>query len=281
MRSTLVTILLLASVCFIYFADQPEHYAQVKKYISETIHHISYDKVVSIEGQKILSEEEVNKMLPMSETVLYWILNAPVISTQLRQSPLIQSADVQRCAFYTWSCFRVIVEERAPAFFAVVGSKGWVVGKDGGLIKPLAADKLSTYMQGGGVDENASRFVALAAQLKIPVIAGLLAQDASPDLIKARFTHLRKAMDAIEGELGIPISYLELGGGQQIKVRFFEKPFLAIFDVPPADIWDDQARQLVDRTKRLKKLLEEFGDKQDKIATVDLGFEKLAVVTTR
>ena len=276
-----VSLLSLVCVVIIYFADQPGHYVLARDYLRTTAHHILYDKDVSVSGTGVLSTGDVSLMLPLHEWLPYWHVNAPVIRAGLIQSPLIQDAKIERCSFFSWSCFNVSIEERKPAFFAIVGGQGWVVGRDGGLIKPISAERIARYVQAGDVDSSSPGFVSTAVRLKIPVISGLLTADASPDVVRVRFGYLRRAMDVIEGVVGVPVSNLELSSANEIKVRFFGLGMTAVFDISAEDLWQEKPEKLTDRALRLKKLLEEFGTNRDRITSVDLAFDKIAVVTTR
>ena len=276
-----VTSLVFLSILIISCVDQPRRYALARTWIVEHYHSLAYDKQIIISGQQLLSEEEVRKILPAEKPVSYWLLNGPVIESSLLQNPRIQHAAVSRCSLLSWSCFQVRVEERLPAFFAVVGNKGWMVGADGGVIKPVAARRPSDYVPAGPGEALSSEFIDIAARLRIPVVSGLLVEQDSPDMVRARFEQLKRALDVIEEESGLRVSYLEPGVNKSISVRFFDLYLTARFELDPQDLWKEKPEELADRARRLKKLLEEFGDKKDRIATVDLGFEKIAVVNTR
>lgn len=268
-----LTLLVVLCTAVLFFADRPQRWHATCASVGDWAQHLWYDKEIEITGTHFLPAEKVRALLPLQKSVPYWFLNGSLIEAELLQNPIIQRASVARCRTWSRACFRVAIEERVPAFFAWMGTRAWMVGNDGGVIKPVEPAWLRAYVSSGLAGD--------AAQLKIPVIGGLAAEDSSPDIVRARFAHVRRALDLIEKTVGIPVSSLELGDKQEMRVRFFGLGLTAIFDVSPEDIWGREPGILVDRAERLKRLLDEFGDKRDLIESVDLAFEKVAVVKAR
>ena len=267
-----ITSFITLLVATMYFVDQPAHWEKVSKKAQSELQRWLYDKDIAIEGLTLLPEQRVRAMLPVDRSVVWWKTNHALIEGQLLQSSLISRAALSECG---WGCFRVSIEERTPAFFTVVGNRGWIVGQDGGVIKPIAIEKITAYLDGGIAGGSGAASAGALGELQIPVVTGLLAGDGSSDIVRSRFEHVRNAVEIVQSVTGRRVATLEFVYGKELRMRFFEVPFPVVFAAGE----EESDELLRDQSERLKHLIKELEGSLTSIRSVDLGFEKLAVIT--
>ena len=214
-------------------------------------HEFIYGKRIRYLGLSILQSEDIEVRLPMSRSVFWWMLNTPAIESTLRAHPLIQEAYVQPCEKFAIHCFDVIVVERKPQFMVQLGKETWAVGEDGGFITPTPG---------------------LADMPNTIKLEGLGDSGTSPDAVRAKFQQLKKAIAIIEGQSGLPVSMVMLDPNLEFSVAFKDLPFMVRFDLA------ENGSSIPLEARRLKKLLLEFAGRLDVIKSIDVSYNKLAVV---
>jgi len=265
--------LIVSSMSFVllgmYFADQPAHWMALSQLTSRTIQRAFFEKQIRIEGIKVLSQEEVLKLLPGERSALWWAFNLPVIESQLRQSALIEEAKVNVTG---WKIFMVHIKERRAEFFVLVGSEGWLVGQDGGTIMPLSRDEVARL---SGVVPNTES----AGLRRLPVVTGLVSGEVSPDVMRSRFEHVRRALDVLQHSVGLPVEHLHLRQKKEIEVKFRGYDFRSIFELPIDQDGSWDAAVLRESGLRLQRIMRELGNLVMRVNQVDLAFDRLAVVS--
>lgn len=252
-----------------YFADQPRHWETVRGVLLAAYERVFYEKQVSISGLRVLSENDVRKLLPLDRSIAWWLANEAVIESNLQQNPLIREVKVSPRG---WGSFDLLVTERQAGFFALVGTEGWLIGKDGGTMLPLSkaeVEQLSGMSQAGEVP----------GLRRLPVVTGLLTENVSPDVMQARFEHMRHCLDVLEEGVGRPLLRVHLRAGPELEVQFRDLEAAVVFEVPlaKADEWDPS--MLRDRAARLRELLKQLGDLAAQVQRIDMAFDRVAVVT--
>ena len=252
-----------------YFADQPAHWMALSQLTARTVHRVFFEKRIQSEGVRVLAREEVLKLLPEQRSALWWAVNLPVIESQLRRSALIEQAKVTVAG---WKSFVVHIKERRAEFFVLVGSEGWLVGQDGGTIMPLSRDEVARLS--GVVPDTES-----AGLRRLPVVTGLVSGEISPDVMRSRFEHVRRALDVLQHSVGLPVEHLHLRQKKEIEVKFRGFDFRAIFELPidQDGTWD--AAVLRESGLRLQRIMSELGNLVVRVNQVDLAFDRLAVVS--
>ena len=214
-------------------------------------HEFLYGKSIRYLGLSILQSEDIEVRLPMSRSVAWWLLNTSSIEASLRSHPLIQEAYVQPCERFAIHCFDVIVVERRPQYLVQIGGETWAVGEDGGFITPTpGSEKLPNTIR----------------------LEGLGGAGSSPDAVRAQFQQVKKAIAVIEGQAGLPVSMVMLDPNLEFSVAFKDLPFMVRFDLA------NEGGAIPLESRRLKKLLLEFAGRLEVIKSIDLSYNKLAVV---
>jgi hypothetical protein len=285
---TLVTLTLLA-------LDQPESTKAFAARVSQSLDSFWRGKEIWVSGTSVVARKDIDALLPNDESVLSWLLSADKIEASLRSNPLIANASVERCPGKWWGCFSISIEEREPAFLLLVGSKGWLVGGDGGILTPLPQQRCQSILRGESPPEFMGKLV--------PVVEGAAYEEESPDLVKARLGVAKRAIDILAQELktaALSSSLSVLGASKEapgaapavgarpfeverlsfrqkydMRVRFRDWPFVVTFGLPQSENWESGLR---DQCARLGRLLEELGASALQAKEIDLAFDSVAVV---
>ena len=270
MRYVLLFFLPMALIVGVLVMIQParvvDSAARMFGHAMESVERITQAQEFRLKGLITLTEDEVRGMLPGDKSTLWWLLNLGQVEQIVRSNPFVSAARVRRCGesfFSEWGCFSIEVEERVPAFVALVEGLAWLVGADGGFIGPLP-NKL-----------NVSEFVREISPSvgRLRIIKGIAPNVLSPDLVKARFQYAREAMDILETESGIGIEWGELKENGELLVKFNQFELLATFAFNRAE-WE----VLRDEATRFKLLVKELGTRISLVKEVDLAFDTLAVM---
>jgi hypothetical protein len=272
-----LTVLSICVVSLLLVADRPERYAAVRDEVAGLLQSVLYEREVQISGLKRLSESEIREILPRDHSTPWWLINGAIIETSLLGNSLIQKADIKPCGLFELSCFKLAIEERQAGLFAIVDDRGWLIGRDGGQIMPVTLEEIQRYQEGKEQQQVSKQ----TSGRRLPVVSGLRFKEESPDVIRARFERLRKAIDLIEESAGYTVRSIELTSNQELDVRFYGLSLKAVFDLSQDQLENADNSRLSDRAIRLKLLLKQFGDRRSAIESVDLAPEKMAVVKLR
>ena len=274
---TALTSVVAASVCAL---DQPQRVAALGRGVNTAVQEVLFAKDLQVTGLKVVRRREVDRLIPAEKSVPWWLINGRVVEARLLTSPLIFRANVASCQPWRWGCFKIEIEERKAGFFALVGAQGWLVGSDGGLIMPVAAERIAEYRR-SVLDQAGATDAASSGYKRLPLVEGLWAGGESPDVVRQRLENVRRAIDIIEKACGLPVAHLRLASGQDVEVRLSGLELIATFDVSPEDILGGRSQILADRSVRLKSLLDELGPRKSVVERVDLAFEKIAVIKAK
>lgn len=260
----------LMTIGMIYL-DNPEPLNRFMNQRVEQLDHLLYDKEIRFEGLSLVREEELRKLLPESSSVTWWLFNPREIETALLRHSLVQRATVRTCETFAvadWGCFSVAVEERHPAFAALIEDEVWILGQDGGLLFPVPRRLFENEPLVKVLSRYLARDVSATTHLKMLHVAGK-----SPDLIHARLSYTRKAVEIIERHSGLEVAMARCNRQGEIRVRFDNYPFEVLFDYA-----EDAPKTLTLEAERLAALVREFGQRSQTIELIDLAYNKLAVV---
>jgi hypothetical protein len=223
--------------------------------------HFMDEKQVELEGLALLDRAQVLALLPMEKPFTWWRTNRAEVEYQLGTHPLIASAEVSPCAGMKLRCFRVLVHERVPSFLAALGDKIWLLGDDGGFIAPVPRHKVSE-----GVMLPSGRHAIW--------VKGIVSEQNAPEVVRSRIQYVRQIVDHIEPQIGHKVREVELREGGEAIIKLQGLELAAVF----SGAGDSEFERIRDEALRLKRLLQEFGERAHRISQVDLAFNKVAVV---
>ncbi len=263
----LFTFLIFTTVAVLHFLDNPDLFRHIAQSVGRTVDSAVYTKDIRIEGLKILSRTEVERLLPLHRSVPWWMSNAPVIQARAEESPWIESAVLDSCpggSFRAWGCFVLSITERVPRFLAVVDNEEWLIAQDGAFLLPLNTI-LQQHRQGD--DEK------LAVDVRrLTRVRGLASRLNSPDLLGAQLGLARDGVQVMLKQVGRPIDTIDFSGKAELSVYFKGVPFPVIFSA------SDEALSLSEQSERCARVLQQFQGRFDEVEKIDLAFERVGVV---
>lgn len=257
----LFTTLVTTSVALIHVLDDPGRFTSVVRGAEEQISALLNTKEVHIEGIKLLNDEAVRRVLPMSKSVGWWMANQTAISARIAENPWVKSADVGSCRgglIPKFGCFSVTVQERSPRFLALVDDERWIIGDDGSLIIP------ATGNAPGMTDETLRALVPLY---------GLASRAATPAKFQAQLNLARDAITSLERAVELPIDSISFEGKGDISVSFKRLEFPVVFGASAG-----ATAVLEDQGRRLKALLLQIKDRLPEVDKIDLAFSRVGIV---
>jgi hypothetical protein len=226
------------------------------------VHDLAYRKMLFFDGLQRLSEKEVSALLPEDRSTLWWLWHRRRIEEQAARHPLIEHLRVANCGAFAWGCFLIKLSERTPRMLASLNDELWLVGADGGFMKPLRAAG-----QTGGEG---------AAAVELPLIKGMLSPEMSAEEARLRYQYVNKALAIVEAETGFKVSELRLQDSGEMVVNFRGGPAEVTFDVPDGDYGE-----LREEARHLLAVLAELKGQSENVVAIDLAYKELAVVRTR
>lgn len=237
----------IGALCFIYPKQSEQTWWRLRLRAQE----VWSGKELSFSGLSRLNSEDLEVLLPMDKSVLWWNLNSSAIEAAARRHPMVEYAELRRCDELSLACFRIAVSERIPRYIVELGGQRWLVGVDGGFMTTLAAS------------EGLPNLVT---------IRGLGDSSASPDLVRGRFDQLRTALAVIEREAGAAVQAVDFRANLEFLAELEGLPFSVLFDM------SEDGGRIPLQAERLAKLLRQFDGRLDAIKRVDLAYDKQAVV---
>lgn len=222
-------------------------------------------KQLSIEGTSLLSDDEVLNAVPVSSTIFSWLFLRGSIEEQLQRHPLVADAVISPCSgglLQQLRCFAIRIVERTPKYVAVIDSKPWLVGEDGGFIGIADDSHLIERMHDNGL-----------AIEEMSLLTGLSVAGSTPDHTRGRLNYVRTAVEKIGAVTNLQVQSADLKANGELRLRFEEIPVPVIFGFAEADY-----RLLAVQAERLKVILSEIRERFNEIELIDLAFRRVGVV---
>jgi hypothetical protein len=219
-------------------------------------------KEVRIEGLRTISRTEIERSLPLTRSVGWWLVNETSIKARVAENPWVKSVDLEPCQgrwLPKFGCFTLTIEERTPRFIALVDDERWIIGADGALITPAKGDAP------GMSDEMLRSLVPLY---------GLASRVSSPERSQAQLDLAQRAITVLERSVELPVESISFEGKGDISVDFDHVPFPVVFGSSSPEA----SSVIEDQGRRLKALLVQLKDRLVEIQKVDLAFSKVGVV---
>ena len=107
----------------ILYLDNP---APLQRFVvkrADQMQHVVYDKTVSYTGLSLVRKEELDRLLPLQNSVPWWLFSRDAVETTLLRHSLVKKAELRTCdrfAVTNWGCFEIDIEERHPAYAALI-----------------------------------------------------------------------------------------------------------------------------------------------------------------
>ena len=262
--NTMRIIYTLAFACLVlvmHYFDNPEGFRSVARQGAGTIHSLWNDKKVRLEGLQVLSEREIEPLLPLSKSVLWWQVNESDIQAELMQIPWIKSVSVESChdsIWSRWGCFLLSIKEREPVFTAVVDETKWVVDAEGAFIVPFSDLLHRRY------------------DIKLVSIAGLASREYSPDMVRSQVYSANKYMRVLQQSVAKAVVSLSFLDHEDLSVEFQGIPFPIVFGLD-----SEGTTSLAEQGKRCAALLKRLEHQFHEIEKIDLAFDRVGVVAFR
>jgi hypothetical protein len=260
----LFTSLIASSVVLIHVLDNPGRISSGLGNIKQEIIRVLNTKEVRIQGLKVLSRTEIERSLPLSKSVGWWMVNETSIKARVAENPWVSGVEVESCAgalLPKYGCFVVTVQERGPRFLAVVDNERWIIGEDGALIVPASSPDMRLP------EESLKGLVPLS---------GLASRVSAPERSRAQLSLAQGAISVLERSVQRSVRSISFEGKGDMSVAFERVPFPVVFSAS-----SDSVAVIEDQGLRLKALLSQLKDRLGEIDKVDLAFSKVGVVKFR
>ncbi len=215
--------------------------------LSSSLDDLFYTKEVRFDPELKEENSTLRDLLPLHSSTAWWLMNGSTISAILTQDARVQAANVGRCWGKLWGCFEIKITLREPAFVAELDGTSWIIGKDGGFLKPASAADLNV----------------------LPLVSGL-----GSDLqgVKSWLDYLNRVLPIVQSESGLTVRSIKLMKNGELLLSFREGNFTARFDY----VVDDWAR-LKNEASRLRLLVAEMKGNISTVREFDLAYDRLAV----
>jgi cell division septal protein FtsQ len=220
-----------------------------------------YQRKIEVRGNRYLSWQDLDVLLPYEKSNLWWYLNLPEIKVGLLQHPLIESVNVERCSpSFDWACFSVEIHERVPRLRVLLEQQEWLADERGVLITVLPAKAQSDRFDG------------------LPLVHGLLSSTLSTDEAQARLRFISSSLLQLQAETGRYVKSIEFLDRGELRVYFEGLNFPVRFGSPlvlqPGGL---APLSLVDQVSRMEQVLAKLPQERD-VQELDLGFSTLAIL---
>jgi POTRA domain, FtsQ-type len=261
----LFTSLIASSVVLIHVLDNPGRVSNGLEAAKQRAISFLNTKEIRIDGLKLVPRDEVERVLPLSRSVGWWMMNETSIKARIAENPWIKGVQMSACKgaiLPKFGCFQLSIEERDPRFLALVDDERWIIGEDGALIIPAKGSAP------GLTDERFSKLIPLY---------GLASRVTAPERFQAQLQLAQTAIRALEVGVGLPVESITFEGRGDLSVDFSSLPFPVVFGAPSVDALP----VIEDQGQRLKALLAQLKDRLNDIQRIDLAFSKVGVVKFR
>lgn len=232
----------------------PERVQRAYFQVTDLLRSELYQRELRYQGVSEEREFELTSLLPLERSNVWWASHVGDVADVLRRDPHVLDAVVSRCSGWSLACFDIEITTRAPKLFAQVGETVWSVGEDGGLISPLPRE----------------RFAALHSH---PLVRGLAVANLSPEVVRARLSYVRSALEIIREVSGLEVGQVDMRRNGELEVAFRGATFTTVFE---AD--DHRLKTIREEAKRLREVLTRFEGDPAQLKRIDLAFQRVAVV---
>ncbi len=260
----LFTALLISVFVVLQYLDNPRLFGSFANSVSDAWRRNFQEKEVRIEGLEWLSRTEIERVLPWERSVVWWMLNTPVVQARVAESPWVDEVRVERCGeriFSEWGCFVVSLQERSPRFLAVVDEEPWVIARDGTFLVPA-----SSAMR----ESSEDRYRGLVT------IEGLPSRQQSPDLVGSKLALASSAIDTLEKATKRRVKGVSFEGRGDVAVSFDHLSFPIVFAASR-----DAEVSIEEQGERCAKLLGQLNGRLNEVEKIDLAFSQVGVVKFR
>lgn len=257
----LVTLLIAAGVITLHVLDNPSRAAAWWREATHKGQEAMDVKEVRVEGLRILSRTEIERVLPQDESAVWWQLHATDVQANIEKNPWVADASVGPCPggmMKGWGCYVVSVKEKVPTFVASIDNVEWIIDDEGSFIT--------------------TRADAVARGVSVPLIGvrGLASRSHSPDSVRGQLTSAAHLVPELQRSVGRRPQTLEFLSHGDFSVRFESLPFPVIFASGR-----DAKVSLMEQGTRLAELLKKVHDRVSEIDQIDLAFDRVGVIKFR
>jgi hypothetical protein len=222
---------------------------------------VTQDKEIRLDGLRWMSRTEIEKLLPLNRSVLWWLLNSPVVKAKLAENPWVGSVNVDRCGeglFSKWGCFVVSINERAPRYLGIVDGEPWVIAEDATFLVPAT---------------NALKEEAEGRYRGVVALEGLASRHQSPDLVRSQIAFASHTIEQLEKVVKRSVHGLNFEGRGDVGVTFEGLRFPVVFSSS-----GDSSVSLSEQAERCNKLLAQLHARLNDVERIDLAFSQVGVV---
>lgn len=258
----LITALTTLGVGTLIFLDNPQGAADLYTSSSKRARSIWSDKEIRIAGLNLLARVEVERLLPVERSVLWWQLNRSQIEAKVAANTWVSNTKISSCSGGSlgerWGCFLVTVEERQPLFTTDFKGDSWVIDRQGFFVAPL-------------VELLKRNFVG-----ELVSVRGVADGALEPGLVRAQLSAAAPLCDTLGKVVGRGVRDLEFLAQGDFAVRFKGLNFPVVFAAGK-----DAGVELEEQGTRFAALLKQISGRLGEVERIDLAFDRVGVVRFR
>jgi hypothetical protein len=258
----LITALTTVGVGTLIVLDNPQGAADLYASSLKRAESIWSDKEIRIAGLNLLKRSEVERLLPVERSVLWWQVNRSQVEAKVASNTWISHSKLSSCSGGSlaerWGCFLVTVEERQPLFTTNFNGDAWVIDRQGVFVAPL-------------VELQRRNFVG-----ELISVRGVADGAQQPSLVRAQLSAAAPLCDTLSKVVGRGVRDLEFLAQGDFAVRFKGLNFPVIFAAGT-----DASVRLEEQGERFAALLKQIAGRLGDVERIDLAFDRVGVVRFR
>jgi hypothetical protein len=258
----LITALTTIGVGSLLVLDNPQGAADLYTSTMKRAQSIWSEKEIRIAGLDLLKRSEVERLLPVDRSVLWWQLNRSQVEAKVAANTWVSHAKLSSCSGGSlaerWGCFLVAVEERQPLFTTDFKGDSWVIDRQGVFVAPL-------------VELLRRNFVG-----ELISVRGVADGALEPSLVRAQLSAAAPLCDTLSKVVGRGVQDLEFLAQGDFAVRFKGLNFPVVFAAGK-----DAGVDLEDQGARFAALLKQIAVRLGDVERIDLAFDRVGVVRFR
>lgn len=206
---------------------------------------------VRIEGGLRPIAASLSKRVPRDLSLLSWLFGSQEIIGRLLADPQVREASIERCSTFSISCFSVHGSLRSAELLLDTGGQQWLISSEGAFLPSSPDDVLRG----------------------LPYYIELRASELPSQELISRVRFVQLAVDAIRQHMEAQVEKLSFPSSRVLRITMHDIPFDVILSA------DTREPALVEsELARVGIVLGKLRDRWSEIETIDVGFQRLAVV---
>lgn len=227
---------------------------------------------IRVHGATRMTHAELLAGVPAEPTLVWWWLHNSEARASVAKHPWVADVAVAPCRDVGGlRCRELLIRERIPRFLVGIDGVVSLVAEDGRVLSSLPVSEDQAALARRELEDE-----------QLILVTGLFpARDEAGGDTERELRALARAVGVIESEVGLRVDTVKGKGSRQGAQGEANEIEVAFRSFPGVVTFTNGARGkvLIREAERLAKLLHQFGAKSHLLRSIDLSFDRLAVVT--